>query len=178
MERQMNPKAADRGGRKRTSTAGERQRAAPLASSSTPRRHAAIQAALEGFRRTSGVLHKLTRTASGEEFGLADAYLLHFIGAEGSRTPGDIASFTGLTSGSVTSLIDRLERGGYVARERSTADRRVVMIGLTPKARESLGAVMAHAHERVEHMFAAWTTEEIAAFAAFLARFGEDGGEP
>lgn len=138
-----------------------------------PRRQIAIQAALEGFRRTSGILHKLTRAASGGEFGLADAFLLHFIGSDGPRTPSDIASFTGLTSGSVTSLIDRLERAGHLSRERSTKDRRVVLVSLTPKARHSLAAMMAKAHADIEEMFDAWTTQEIAAFAGLLSRFGQ-----
>lgn len=37
---------------------------------------------------------------------------------------------------SVTSAVDRLERQGYVARERQTADRRVVMASLTAAGRE------------------------------------------
>lgn len=140
----------------------------------------AIQAAIEGFRRASGTLHKLTRSASGGEFGLADAFLLHFIEVGGSRTPSKIAAFTGLTSGSVTSLVDRLERAGYVHRERSAEDRRVVLISLAPKAREALTSLMTYAHREIEEMFSAWTTDEIVTFALLLAKFGrdEETGDP
>ena len=46
----------------------------------------------------------------------------------GPFTTGRIAELTGLTSGSATRLVDRLERAGYVTRERDAADRRRVLV--------------------------------------------------
>ena len=43
-------------------------------------------------------------------------------------TAGGLAEITGLTTGAVTAMIDRLERMGLVRRERSTEDRRKVYI--------------------------------------------------
>jgi DNA-binding MarR family transcriptional regulator len=54
----------------------------------------------------------------------------------GRLTPGEIATQTGLTSGAVTALLDRLERVGYVRRERDAADRRRIWVELTDKARQ------------------------------------------
>lgn len=175
----MHPMGAKqvRTGRRKPASIPRSQQRDSRADGDPSRRLLGIQAALEGFRRTSGTLHKLTRSASGGEFGLTDAFLLHFIEVGGSRTPSEIAAFTGLTSGSVTSLVDRLERAGYVHRERSAEDRRVVLISLAPKAREALTALMAHAHREIEEMFAAWTTDEIVTFAALLAKFGRDQEE-
>ncbi|MFB7497020.1 MarR family winged helix-turn-helix transcriptional regulator [Streptomyces sp. NPDC056161] len=51
------------------------------------------------------------------------------------RTPvttGRIAELTGLTTGSATRLVDRLERAGYVVRERDAADRRRVLVATVP----------------------------------------------
>ncbi|ADB33476.1 transcriptional regulator, MarR family [Kribbella flavida DSM 17836] len=48
-------------------------------------------------------------------------------GADGRPlTAGELASELGLTTGSVTSLLDRLERAGHVRRERDERDRRRV----------------------------------------------------
>jgi hypothetical protein len=44
------------------------------------------------------------------------------------RTPGDLAKLTGLTSGAITGVIDRLEREGYVRRVRDPQDRRKIFI--------------------------------------------------
>ncbi|WP_280361882.1 MarR family winged helix-turn-helix transcriptional regulator [Nocardia wallacei] len=46
----------------------------------------------------------------------------------GPATPGELAARTGLTTGAVTRMIDRLLRGGYVAREHDAQDRRRVIV--------------------------------------------------
>ncbi|MEO0434764.1 MAG: MarR family transcriptional regulator [Cyanobacteria bacterium J06656_5] len=51
---------------------------------------------------------------------------------DGPLTPRVIGESIGLTSGSVTALIDRLERAGYVERRPSETDRRSIEIGITP----------------------------------------------
>jgi DNA-binding MarR family transcriptional regulator len=43
-------------------------------------------------------------------------------------TPGRLGEQLNLSSGSVTALIDRLERAGHVRRDRDTADRRKVLL--------------------------------------------------
>jgi DNA-binding MarR family transcriptional regulator len=59
----------------------------------------------------------------------------------GRLTPGEIATETGLTSGAVTALLDRLERVGYVRRVRDAADRRRIWVELTDKARQATADV-------------------------------------
>ena len=59
----------------------------------------------------------------------------------GRLTPGEIATQTGLTSGAVTALLDRLERVGYVRRLRDPDDRRRIWVELTDKARQVAGEV-------------------------------------
>jgi DNA-binding MarR family transcriptional regulator len=55
----------------------------------------------------------------------------------GSLTPGQLGERLSLTSGSVTALVDRLERLGWAARERHPDDRRKVVVRLTPAAVET-----------------------------------------
>lgn len=52
-----------------------------------------------------------------------DHLLLH-----GPMTAGRLSELTGLTSGTMTALIDRLEKAGYVRRERGERDRRQVIV--------------------------------------------------
>ncbi len=52
-----------------------------------------------------------------------DHLLLH-----GPMTAGRLSELTGLTTGTITALIDRLERAGFVRRERGQHDRRQVMV--------------------------------------------------
>ena len=49
--------------------------------------------------------------------------------SQGPATPGELAERTGLTAGgSITAVIDRLEKAGYVTRQRDEADRRRVIV--------------------------------------------------
>ncbi|GHH55237.1 MarR family winged helix-turn-helix transcriptional regulator [Lentzea cavernae] len=75
--------------------------------------------------------------------------------ADGPLTAGRIAELSGLSTGAVTGVIDRLERAGYVRRVRDPHDRRKVLVEVTvgdvdkfgapfEKARDSLVEVLGH----------------------------------
>jgi len=51
---------------------------------------------------------------------------------------GDVASRMHITSGTVTSLLDNLERKGYVVRSSDREDRRRVLVDITPAAQRVL----------------------------------------
>jgi DNA-binding MarR family transcriptional regulator len=53
--------------------------------------------------------------------------------AEGSMTAGQLAQLTGLTTGAITGVLDRLEAAGYARRERDPEDRRRVIVRLVPE---------------------------------------------
>nr|WP_239679422.1 MarR family transcriptional regulator [Natronosporangium hydrolyticum] len=65
-------------------------------------------------------------------------------------TAGALARFTLVTSGAVTNRLDRLVAKGYITREVDPANRRSVLVALTPAGRELIDrAVAAHvANER------------------------------
>jgi DNA-binding MarR family transcriptional regulator len=56
----------------------------------------------------------------------------------GSMTPRDLARRLLISSGTLTTMVDRLEAGGYVTRTANPDDRRSLLVGLTEKGRESL----------------------------------------
>ncbi len=61
--------------------------------------------------------------------------VIHVLGEEGPMTMGVLARTIGLSLSSMTEIIDALEQEGYVMRDRSTADRRVIHLRLTTKGR-------------------------------------------
>jgi DNA-binding MarR family transcriptional regulator len=63
---------------------------------------------------------------------------------EGEATAGDLAKAAELSPASVSVMLDHLERDGIVARRRSEADRRVVVVSLTESGR----ALLAEKRER------------------------------
>ena len=62
--------------------------------------------------------------------GMTDMQFLTHLRREGPITPGRLAELTGLRSGTVTGVLDRLEAAGFARRERDTSDRRRVLVHL------------------------------------------------
>jgi DNA-binding MarR family transcriptional regulator len=59
-------------------------------------------------------------------------------GPTDSITAGWLSEMTGLTTGAVTHILDRLEKRGFIERVRDTADRRKVLVRARPEAIEPL----------------------------------------
>ena len=90
----------------------------------------------------------------------------------GPITAGELAQRTGLTTGAITGVIDRLEKAGFVRRAKDPGDRRRVIIEPFPERIkkeivplfESIGRAMAD-------LCARYSTRELAVIHDFLARF-------
>ena len=65
--------------------------------------------------------------------------ILQTIRQAGELTIGGIAREVNLTQATITSIVDRMERAGLVARERSTSDKRKVFVTLTSRGEEAIG---------------------------------------
>lgn len=134
------------------------------------RRQAAILAAVHAFRRTLTEFHRQLAAASQDSVSTSDVFALQFMAHTGDTTPTALAAFTGLTSGSVSTMLDRLEAAGFVTRKRDSQDRRVVTIQLVPGARQRLITVMLKAHREVGKMFDGWKIDEIEQLVGMLER--------
>jgi len=67
-----------------------------------------------------------------------DLRCLDLIGRLGPLTAGRLAEESGLTTGAVTFILDRLEEAGMVTRRRDTEDRRRVWVEIVPDAQQRL----------------------------------------
>ena len=82
--------------------------------------------------RQAGAVMQLLGAASAERIGInvTDLNCLNILALQGRMTAGDLARVTGLTTASITGVLDRLEEAGFVRRERDPHDRRRVIIRL------------------------------------------------
>jgi DNA-binding MarR family transcriptional regulator len=71
-----------------------------------------------------------------------DARCLDILDQHGSMSAGDLAQESRLSTGAITAVIDRLERAGLARRVPDPADRRRVLLELTPKAYERARELM------------------------------------
>jgi DNA-binding MarR family transcriptional regulator len=102
--------------------------------------------------------------------GMTDMQVVGHIQREGgAMTPGRLAELTGLSTGTITGVIDRLEKAGYVHRERDPTDRRRVLLHVDEARMQhevaplyaSQGALLGEVVDR-------FSAQERATIAAFL----------
>ncbi|WKX68638.1 MarR family winged helix-turn-helix transcriptional regulator [Streptomyces sp. XD-27] len=87
-------------------------------------------------------------------------------------TAGDLAGRAHVTTGAVTGILNRLERGGFVTRQPDPADRRRVRVAAVPAAAERVRAVYEPYYARLANLFADYTPDEVAVIADWLTRAG------
>ena len=78
---------------------------------------------------------------------LEQFWLLRQLWRQGPMTIGELATALGITPGSVTIACKRLEKDGYVTRDRQAQDERIVRVSLTSEANEILVAWLARRRE-------------------------------
>ena len=101
---------------------------------------------------------------------LTDLQCLNLLDLLGPVTPGKLAACTGLTTGGVTVMLDRLEKAGYIHREPSPTDRRSVVVHVDGRKLKKMHALYAGMTERVDALFAAAPESELEAAANLLER--------
>ncbi|MCW2902773.1 MAG: transcriptional regulator TrmB [Streptosporangiaceae bacterium] len=120
------------------------------------------------LRFIAGVVLHNQAVSARVGLGASDAQFLNLLALNGPMTPGQLATVTGLTTGSVTGVLDRLERAGYTRRERDPHDRRRVLVTSVP---EGMARLAEHYAEHGEHMaavLARQTPDELRVIAEFL----------
>ncbi len=99
-------------------------------------------------------------------------------GAGEPLEPGVISERLLITSGSVTSLLDTLEKAGYVARSRHPDDRRKVLVEITPAGTAIVDAMLPSLHARERTIIsAALTDAEQATLLRLVAKVQQAAAE-
>lgn len=104
----------------------------------------------------------------------SDLKALDLLQRRGPLTAGDLATHTGLATGSVTSLIDRLEQRRFVRRARDPADRRRVVVMLTGKLEETIAPLFSSLGRRLGARCRKLTAEQRAVIRDFLSGCADD----
>ncbi|MBE9140184.1 MarR family transcriptional regulator [Nodosilinea sp. LEGE 07088] len=131
----------------------------------------ALQALILASRRIHGAIDAIDYGIS-ERLGLQrnDLRALNLL-EDGPLTPKVIGENTGLTSGSVTALIDRLEKAGFVERKPSKTDRRSIEISLTQHRYAEIASLYGQCADSLMHKFGGQTGDQLKASAEVLLDF-------
>lgn len=130
--------------------------------------HAAIQASVVQFIAQAVLFNHVV--AQREGLNSSDGQFLTLLRMDGPMTAGRLAEVTGLTTGSTTGVIDRLERAGFVRRVRDHQDRRRVIVVPDEETigRRLMPHYRGHA-ERLAGVLATRSAGELRVIADFLA---------
>ncbi|WP_420839374.1 MarR family transcriptional regulator [Bradyrhizobium oropedii] len=101
----------------------------------------------------------------------SDMECMDILHLEGRVTAGRLAEVTGLTTGAITGVVDRLEKAGYVRRERDESDRRKVFISVVEEKAMEIGKFYVPMQEAMLKLWSSYTDDEL----RLLLRFANDG---
>ncbi len=129
------------------------------------KREETIQAISEKFREMSTVTI-IFHQAVADELGLhiTDHKCLDLVHRFGAMPAGRLAELTGLTTGAVTGIIDRLEEAGYMRRANDPRDRRRTIVEPTKnkKLERKIEAIFMPLHERMRKLLSSYSDSELA----------------
>ena len=102
-----------------------------------------------------------------------DLECLDFIIMRQPITAGELALATGLTTGAVTGVIDRLEKAGFARRERDAVDRRKVLVRAQPAVERAIAPLFEPMQRAMQAALAGYSEKERALLVEFFARTSE-----
>src|ERR1700744_6123533 len=91
----------------------------------------------------------------------SDLECLDFLTLEGRVTAGRLAEVTGLTTGAITGVVDRLEKAGYVRRVRDASDRRKVFIEIVPESVAKVGRYYEHLQRAMAELWSTYSDADL-----------------
>jgi DNA-binding MarR family transcriptional regulator len=95
---------------------------------------------------------------------------LDLLSRYGPLSPGALARRAGLHPATMTGIVDRLERGGWVVRERDPADRRAVSVRALPDRAGELIRLFDPMNSAMDDVCAGYTDEQLEVIADFLRK--------
>jgi DNA-binding MarR family transcriptional regulator len=111
------------------------------------------------FTRSSLMLQHTIAQEAG--LNATDAECMDYLMEMGPSTAGALVKATGLTTGAITSLIDRLERAGFVKRSADPNDRRKVIVSLIPERKTGISTRYAGLAAAVRKQLSSYTKKEL-----------------
>jgi DNA-binding MarR family transcriptional regulator len=145
----------------------------PDAARQRRRLHTAIR---ESLRELSGQLASLNHQVGARlEIKDVDLGCLDLVTRHGPLSPSALARRAGLHPATMTGILDRLERGGWVVRERDPDDRRSVVVRGQRDRRAEVFNLYSGMHAAMDEVCAGYQESELELIAEFLRRTGAAG---
>jgi DNA-binding MarR family transcriptional regulator len=145
-------------------------------SSVTPGRRRLTTQIKDSLRDLHNQLSTLNRQV-GVHLALKDVDLdcLDLINRHGPLSPSTLARHAGLHPATITGILDRLEKAGWIARERDPADRRAVTVRALPDRGREIYQLFAGMNSAMDSICADYDERQLELLADFLHRATDAG---
>lgn len=122
--------------------------------------------------RENGISYTLFRNTIGKKLGLntTDFEGLDLIFFRGLATPSELSKYTGLSSGSTTAMIDRLEKSGLVSRQSNPNDRRGTLVTLNKEAALRVRPLFTSVRVAQNKLLDGYSAEELQILADYFVK--------
>ena len=144
-----------------------------MSSGSQEKRAQLLGELAQEMRQLNGLSASFVRAAAARiGVTVTDMQVIESLMSTGSMTAGQLAELTGLTTGAITGMLNRLEEAGLVRRERDPEDARRVIVQLSPDTDQirGLGSIFDSIGKAWEEQTAQLDAEQIAFLVDFLKR--------
>jgi DNA-binding MarR family transcriptional regulator len=141
------------------------------------RRRGPLTAAIKVSLNELGIQLSLLSHRVGAHLDLrgVDVDCLSLIVRHGPLSPSALARRTRLHPATLTGILDRLERGGWVARERDPSDRRAVVVRPLRDRNAELFRLITGMNTSMNDILRQYSTDELEVLADFLRRTTDAG---
>jgi DNA-binding MarR family transcriptional regulator len=102
---------------------------------------------------------------------LSESLCLTILGIKGSLSPSALSRLIGLTTGATTTMLDRLEKKGYIYRKANKRDRRGIMIELTDNFGEEAQEMVTDIQKAHKELIRSFSEDELNIIVRFLRKF-------
>ncbi|MGN8027616.1 MarR family transcriptional regulator [Microbacterium sp. 22242] len=128
------------------------------------------------FREVNNQIALLSHHVSTQvELRDIDLDCLDFLAQHGPASPSALARRAGVHPSTMTGVIDRLEKGGWVRRQRDDADRRGVLVSARPDAMAEVFRHYEGMNAQLDAVCADYSPAELQVISGFLDRAANAG---
>lgn len=125
---------------------------------------------VDTFNRILFLEEKWIKNAGLNDLSISEVHMLVAIGDRENKSMSSVAEQASLTNGTVTTMVKKLERKGYVARRQDEEDKRVVRVGLSESGQKALSLHQDFHKDMVSHIIGGLEPHERETFLSMIDR--------
>ena len=118
------------------------------------------------------------QVAQGLNISVIELGVMGHLHESGRLTPRQVGERLGITTGSTTAVLDRIEQAGYIVRTPNPDDRRSLHLSLTPEGKKAMVWSLKQDETRLRKILKGYTEEQLATASELLTAMGEVLGDP